>query len=135
MTIPEEAGTTAPAPDAPGAPGALTGHLIGYAELATALLRAWERTMVHRLTGAVLLTCGLSSCLLILTVGAIAAAWSTSYRWVVLLGFAGLFLAAALLGLWLLRRRAAVPAPASVLLEQLRQDALLVSEAWRRRWS
>lgn len=135
MTGPDDAGAATPAPDVPHAPGALTGHLLGYAELATALLRAWERTLVHRLAGAVLLTCGLASCLLILTIGAIAAAWSTSYRWVVLLGIAGLFLAAALLGLWLLRRRAAVPAPASVLLEQLRQDAVLVSEAWRKRWS
>lgn len=135
MSTPDEESAAAPVQDAPDAASALTGHMLGYAELATALLRAWERTLVHRLTGAVLLTCGLASCLLILTIGAIAAAWGTSYRWLVLLGIAGLFLVAALIGLWLLRRRAAVPAPASVMLEQLRQDATLVSEAWRKRWS
>lgn len=111
----------------------MAGHLLGYAELLTALLQTWQRTLGQRLVGAVLAVAGLSVCALLLTVGAVAAAWPTSYRWLVLLGIAGLYLATGAYGILLVLRRPPVPAPASVFLEELRKDAALVSEAWRER--
>lgn len=132
MSAPADEPATSPGPRGPGA---VAGHLLGYAELVTALLHAWQRSLGQRIAGAVLAITGLSVCTFLLTIGAIAAAWPTPYRWLVLLGIAGLYLAAGAYGVWLLVRRAAVPEPTSVLLDELRKDAELLSDAWRERRS
>lgn len=113
--------------------GVISAHLLGYAELITTLMQAWQHSFGQKMLGTVLAVCGFTACAVLLTVGAVAAAWPTGYRWPVLLGIAGVYLAGALFGTWLLVRRQPVPAPASVLLDELRKDAQWISEAWRER--
>lgn len=114
-------------------PGVLTGHLLAYGDLLTALAQAWMRSMGQRLAGAVLAICGLSTGLLLLTIGAVVAAWPTEYRWLVLLSVAGAYLLAGAIGVWLVVRRSAAPAPATILLKELGKDAELLSSALRGR--
>jgi uncharacterized membrane protein YqjE len=109
----------------------VTGHLLSYAELATALFQAWQRSLQQRLVGAALVAGGLAFGAPLLTFGVIAVAWPTEYRWAVLFGMAGLFLLAAVFGVWMLRKPPPVAAPASVLVDELRKDAHLLSAAWR----
>lgn len=109
----------------------VTGHLLAYADLATALFRAWQRSLQQRLVGAALVAGGVAIGAPLLTFGVIAMAWSTEYRWVVLFGIAGLFLLAAVCGAWMLRKPPPVAAPASVIVDELRKDAQLLSAAWR----
>ena len=117
----------------PQGPGAVTSHLLAYGGLLTSLLQSCQRTLGQRALGAVLSLCGLAVCTLLLTLGAVAAAWPTDNRWPVLLAVAGFYLATGVVGLWLLLRPAAVPAPTSVLLNELRQDIELLSNAWQER--
>lgn len=111
----------------------VTGHLLAYAELATALFQAWQRSLQQRLAGVALVAGGLAFGVPLLTFGVIALAWSTDYRWAVLFGIAGLYLLAAACGVWMLLKPPPVAAPASVMVEELRKDAQLVSAAWRER--
>jgi uncharacterized membrane protein YqjE len=111
----------------------ITGHLLGYADLATALFRTWQRSLQQRLVGAALVAGGVACGAPLLTFGVIAMAWPTEYRWVVLFGIAGLFLLAAVFGVWMLRKPPPVAAPASVIVDELRKDAQLLSAAWRGR--
>ena len=111
----------------------VTGHLLAYAELATALFRAWQRSLQQRLVGAALVAGGLAFGAPLLTFGVIAVAWPTEYRWAVLFGIVGLFLLAAAFGAWMLRKPPPVAAPASVIVDELRKDAQLLSDAWRER--
>jgi uncharacterized membrane protein YqjE len=111
----------------------VTGHLLAYAELATALFRAWQRSLQQRLVGAALVAGGVAFGAPLLTFGVIAVAWPTEYRWVVLFGIAGLFLLVAAFGVWMLRKPPPVAAPAAVIVDELRKDAQLVSAAWRER--
>ena len=109
----------------------ITGHLLSYAELATALFQAWQRSFQQKLVGAALVAVGVVVGGMLLTFGAIAAAWSTGARWWVLFGIAGLYLLAAVFGVLMLRKPPPVAAPASVFVDELRKDAALLSAAWR----
>jgi len=113
--------------------GLLSGHLIAYGDLLAAILHSWQKTMGQRIMGAVVALCGLSTGVMLLTFGAIAAAWPTDYRWLVLFGIAALYLLAGAIGVWLLMRKPPVPAPASVLFNEVRKDVELLSAAWRER--
>ncbi len=115
--------------------GVVTGHLLAYAELATALFQAWQRSLQQRLVGAALVAGGLAFGAPLLTFGVIAVAWPTGYRWAVLFGIAGLYLLAAAFGVWMLLKPPPVAAPASVIVDELRKDAHLVAAAWRERES
>lgn len=114
-------------------PGVFVGHLLAYADLITALLQSWQASVQRKILGSALAAAGFSVCTLLLTIGAVAAAWATPYRWAVLLGIAGAYLLLGLLGIWLLLRRPAVPAPMSILADELRKDATLVSTILRER--
>jgi hypothetical protein len=122
-----------PGSDAREGPSVITGHLLAYAELGTALFQAWQRSLQQKLVGAALVAGGLSIGGLLLTFGAIAVAWSTEYRWLVLFGIAGIYLVAAVFGVLMLRKPPPVAAPASVFVNELRKDATLLSAAWRER--
>ena len=111
----------------------VTGHLLAYAELATALFQAWQRSFQQKLVGAALVAVGVVVGGMLLTFGAIAAAWDTEARWWVLFGIAGLYLLAAVFGVMMLRKPPPVAAPASVFVDELRKDAVLLSAAWRER--
>ena len=113
----------------------VTEHLLAYAELATAVFQAWQRSLQQRLVGAALALSGFVVGGLLITFGAIAAAWATEYRWLVLFGIAVLYLLAAAFGVWMLVKPRAVAAPASVIVDELRKDAVLISAAWRERVS
>ncbi len=120
---------TAPAPDV----GVFAGHALAYADLVTALLHAWQASLQRKLVGALLAAAGLGICTLMLTVGVVAAAWDTPYRWLTLLLVSGAYLLLGALGLWLLSRRPAVPEPMSVLADELRKDATLLAAVLRER--
>ncbi|MEJ0100270.1 MAG: hypothetical protein WDO12_11240 [Pseudomonadota bacterium] len=113
----------------------VTEHVLAYAELGTALFQAWQRSLQKRLVGAALLAVGLAVAGLLLTFAAIAAAWPTDYRLLVLFGITGIYLVAAAVGAWMLTRPREVTAPMSVFVEELRKDAVLLSAAWRERAS
>jgi len=130
--------SAAPTPESAGGTmhegaSVITAHLLAYAELATALCRAWQRSLQQRLVGAALMAGGIACGAPLLTFGVIAVAWPTEYRWVVLFGIAGLFLLAAVFGVWMLRRPPPVAAPASLIVDELRKDAQLLCAAWRER--
>lgn len=113
----------------------VTGHLLAYAELATALFQAWQRSFQQKLVGAALVAVGVVVGGILLTFGAIAVAWNTDYRWLVLFGIAGLYLLAAAFGVWMLLKPPPIAAPASVFVAELRKDAQILSTAWRERAS
>jgi hypothetical protein len=96
-------------------------------------VQTWQRSIVRRVLGGALALIGLGACLALLTVGAVASAWPTAHRWTVLLLFAGAYLAAGLLGIWLVRRRDPGASPAGLLLGEIRKDAELVSAVLRER--
>jgi hypothetical protein len=73
-------------------------------DLPTALLRGSLRVAQRRAIGILVAVIGLATGLLILTLGSVAAAWDTPWRWPVLLGVAGLYLIAGGVGVWLLLR-------------------------------
>ncbi|MET0281424.1 MAG: hypothetical protein ABW278_09930 [Steroidobacteraceae bacterium] len=113
-------------------PGVFSGHLLGYVDLVTALLGAWQASVRRKLLGGLLAMGGLAVGTMLLTVGSVAAAWDTAYRWHVLLGVSAAYLLLGVLGIWMLTRPSAVPAPMSVLTAELRKDATLLSQALRR---
>lgn len=112
--------------------GLFTEHVLAYGGLVTALFRSWQKSLQRKLLGAVLAVAGVAIATLLLTAGIVAAAWSTPYRWAVLLAVAGFYLLVGATGIWLLLRRPAVPAPANLLGGELRKDAQLLSEALRK---
>lgn len=68
------------------------------------LLRGTGTLVRQRALGMLLVALGSCAAAVILTVGVIAAAWDTPWRWTVLLGMAGLHLVLGGIGLWMLRR-------------------------------
>lgn len=89
---PGRAPVTPPSPDDPGV------------DLPTALLRGSLRVAQQRVIGILVALVGLATGFLILTLGSVAAAWNTPYRWLVLLGVAALYLILGSVGVWLLLR-------------------------------
>ncbi|MGC4027242.1 MAG: hypothetical protein QM696_00010 [Steroidobacteraceae bacterium] len=79
-----------PPPDDPGV------------DLPTALLRGSLRVAQRRAAGILLAAMGFATGLAVLTIGSVAAAWDTPYRWLVLLGVAGFYLLLGGVGVWLL---------------------------------
>jgi uncharacterized membrane protein YqjE len=114
-------------------PGVFSGHLLGYVDLVTALLSAWQASVRRKLLGGLLAIGGLAVGTMLLTVGSVAAAWDTAYRWHVLVGVSAAYLLVGCWGIYLLTRISAVPAPMSVLTAELRKDATLLSLALRSR--
>jgi hypothetical protein len=111
----------------------LAEHASNYAGLVGALLRGWQRSVQRRLLGTLLAVAGLLVFTLVISLGSVAAAWDTGYRWVVLLAVAGLYLALGGYGLWLMLHRTAAPDPGDLLMSQLSQDARLLSSVLRGR--
>jgi uncharacterized membrane protein YqjE len=113
----------------------LAEHAQNYAGLAGALLRGWQRSVQRRLLGTLLAVAGLLVFTLVISLGSVAAAWDTGYRWIVLLAVAGLYLLLGAYGLWLMLHRSTAPDAAELLLAELRHDARLLSSALRGRTS
>lgn len=117
----------------PDLPAALAAHALAYTELASALVRSSTRSLKRKLLGGLLVVAGVGICILLLTVGIVAAAWDTDHRWLVLLLVAGAYLVMAVIGIVMLTRKPDVQAPMDVLVEELRKDATLVATAVRER--
>jgi hypothetical protein len=81
-----------PPPDDPGV------------DLPTLLARGMLRVLQRRVVAVLLAATGLTLGLLILTLGSVAAAWDTPYRWLVLLGVGALYLLLGGIGVWQLRQ-------------------------------
>jgi uncharacterized membrane protein YqjE len=113
----------------------LAEHVQNYAGLAGALLRGWQRSVQRKLLGTLLAVAGLLVFTLVISLGSVAAAWDTGYRWLVLLAVAGVYLLLGGYGLWLMLHRSAAPDPGDLLMTELRHDARLLSSALRGRTS
>jgi hypothetical protein len=111
----------------------LAEHARGYAGLAGALVKGWQRSVQRRLLGTLLAVAGLLIFTLVLSLGSVAAAWDTDHRWTVLLSVAGLYLLLGGYGLWLMLHRTAGPDPAELLMTELGNDARLLASALRGR--
>lgn len=131
MSTPPETSAGDPPPEHVTA--LLAEHAQNYVGLAGALLRGWQHSLQRRLLGTLLAVAGLLVFTLVISLGSVAAAWDTGYRWVVLLAVAGLYLLLGGYGLWLMLHRSKAPDAGDLFMTELRHDARLLSLALRGR--
>jgi hypothetical protein len=94
-------------------------------DLPAALLRGTVRVAQRKALAVFLAGLGFATALLLITVGSVAAAWDTPYRWHVLLGVTGLYLAIGIAGMVMLLRPVEDPdlTAAREKIDEIRQKA------------